>query len=144
MFKPRFRTTEKHCSYKCATACAKSKPSKPKTFTNLKRTPVRKVSKKRAKENPIYTKKRKAFLSRPENKICKINGSDCTIKATTIEHTRGRKGFADDKKRAEGISLYLDEDYWLPACNNCNCELENNSELSKKHQLSKIHGGKKI
>ena len=55
----------------------------------------------------------------------------------------GRVGYADDWARDNKISLYLDIRFWKPCCLAHNLELENNPELSKKYQLSKIHGGKK-
>ena len=55
----------------------------------------------------------------------------------------GRKGFADQWAKDNNISLYLDERFWKPCCLAHNLELENNPELSKKYQLSKIHHGKK-
>lgn len=93
--------------------------------------PIRKVSLKRAIENKIYIKKRKEFLDKPENKYCFIDG--CNKIANTIEHTAGRIG-----------EMYLNEKYWRPCCLEHNLELENNSELSKKYQLSKFHHGYKL
>lgn len=130
-----YKTTDKHCQ-KCAIEIAKSKATKP-------RQPINRISKKRAAEKPQYDKERIDFLALPENKYCKIQGPTCTNIATTIEHTRGRNGYADEEKRILEITLYLDKDFWLPACCNCNLELENNPELSRQFQLSKIHGGKK-
>ena len=95
------------------------------------RKPIRKVSKKREIEGRIYSKTRVEFLSLPENQICFIDG--CGSPATTIEHTAGRIG-----------SMYLNQSFWKPCCLKHNLELENNPELSRKYQLSKIHGGKKI
>lgn len=96
-------------------------------------TPVKKVSESRKVENTKYAKLRKAFLSLPENKYCKIKGSNCTKLATTIEHSFGRIG-----------DNYLKISTWIPSCLNCNLELERNPELSKKHQFSRFHEGKKI
>lgn len=93
--------------------------------------PIRKVSLKRAIENKIYIKKRKEFLDRSENKYCFIDG--CNKIANTIEHTAGRIG-----------EMYLNEKYWKPCCLEHNLELENNSKLSKKYQLSKFHHGYKL
>lgn len=93
--------------------------------------PIRKVSRKREIENRIYSRTRKEFLSLPENRICFIDG--CSKPATTIEHTAGRIG-----------SKYLDQTFWKPCCLEHNLELENNPTLSKKYQLSKLHGGEKI
>jgi len=100
----------------------------------------RAVSKKRQAENSIYTKERKKFLS--ENTICFIE--NCGAEATTIEHTRGRIGYADDFAKENKISLYLDTRFWKPCCLKHNLELESNPELSQKYQKSKIHGGEKI
>jgi hypothetical protein len=127
VFTPKYRTTERTCCYACEKAYQDSKPQKEQKHYKIPR-----VSKKRSKEEKIYTARRIVFLSKPENKLCRINGTNCTSLATTIEHSAGR-----------GIN-YLNEETWKPACSNCNIELENNSELSKEHQVSKIHGGKKI
>ena len=102
-----------------------------KNWNKGNKKPIRKVSKKREIENKIYIRTRKEFLSLPENRICFIDG--CSKPATTIEHTAGRLA-----------SKFLDQAFWKPCCLEHNLELENNSELSKKYQLSKIHGGKKI
>jgi len=134
LFKPRYRTTERFCSYKCQTEDLKDKPV-------AKRTPIKPFSKKRLAEMPKYKKKRLEFLSKPENQICFIDG--CTNRAKTVEHTRGRKGYADDAARDAGITLYLDERFWKPCCLHHNQELENNPELSKAYQLSKLTGKKK-
>ena len=104
--------------------------------------PINKVSDKRKVENIIYTSNRIKFLMKPENKICFID--ECRNPATTIEHSAGRLGFYDDWARDNNISLYLDQRFWKPCCHAHNLELENNPELSKKYQLSKIHGGEKL
>ena len=81
-------------------------------------------------------------LEFPENKKCFIEG--CNSEANTIEHIMGRKGFADEYARENNISLYLDKRFWKPCCLKHNLELENNPELSKKYQLSKISGKPKL
>lgn len=136
MFTPKFKTTEKYCSYKCATDCiVKHKGNNPKPW-DLKRTPIKKDpnyripkrSKKKQKQDRIYTARRIVFLK--ENPVCFIDG--CNKPANTVEHTAGRIG-----------DNYLDESTWQPCCLEHNLELEDNPELSKKYQVSKIHGGKK-
>jgi hypothetical protein len=122
-----------YCSPACYYADQKKK-AKP-------RTAVKKVSASRERENPIYKEKRLAFLALPENHFCFING--CNRRATTIEHLKGRKGYADDWARDNKISLYIDDRFWAPCCFQHNGELENNTELSRAYQLSKIHDGKK-
>lgn len=111
-------------------------PKKKKVYV-LKRTPIKKkaykiskMSEKRKKEKPIYNKERLEFLGRPENQFCFIEG--CNKPADTVEHSAGRG------------ANYLNKETWRPCCWAHNIELENNPELSKKYQVSKIHGGKKL
>ncbi|AZB02351.1 hypothetical protein EG359_17275 [Chryseobacterium joostei] len=106
------------------------KKSNDKKETVVKK-PIAKFSPKRKKENRQYTIKRLQFLDQPENQRCFIDG--CNNRADTIEHTAGRWG-----------SNYLDESTWKPCCNFHNLELERNSELSEKYQVSKISGKQKI
>lgn len=125
------------CSYEC-----KRKYSKP---IDIKLKPIykppNKVSEKRKALNPIYEKVKIEVLSYAKFK-CFIDG--CTNVANTIEHRMGRKGFADEWARENNIPLLIDKRYLAACCLHHNGELENNPELSKKYQLSKIHGGKKI
>jgi len=130
----KYKSTDKYCSRNCQES---HKPT-----INKPRQQINKVSKKQAVINAKYSVQRIQFLAKPENQICFIDG--CNKKATTVEHTMGRKGFADDYARENNIPLTLDERFWKPCCLIHNLELENNSELSNKYQLSKIHGGKKI
>ena len=130
----KFNSLQKYCSSKCMSACNKEKPSKQKK-------PINQVGKKQAIINAKYTVMRIEYLGRPENRICFIDG--CSNLATTIEHRMGRKGFADDWARNNDIPLTLDIRYFAPCCHAHNLELENNPELSKQYQLSKIHGGTK-
>ena len=102
-----------------------------KKSTKKPQKPIRKVSEKQEKLNKEYSKLRLEFLSLPENQFCFIDG--CNKKANTIEHRSGRWG-----------SNYLDTSTWAGCCWEHNLELENNPELSKKYQLSKITGKPKI
>jgi len=134
-FKP-FKTTDKYCSWNCA-----KKNQKPRKLPKTK--PKRYKSKKQAVIDSKYTVQRIPFLSKPENKICFIDG--CDQEANTVEHIRGRgQGYFDKWAEENDIPKTLDERFWRPCCLDHNLELENNGELSKKYQLSKIHGGKKI
>lgn len=104
--------------------------------------PIKKESETRKAEKPIYSRDRKTFLALPENQFCFIDG--CGQRATTIEHTMGRKGYADDWARDQKITLFVDVRFWKPCCLFHNGELERNPELSKRYQVSKIHGGQKM
>lgn len=129
-----FNSLQKYCSWGCHNECEKPKQKK--------RKPINKVSKKQAIINSEYSKARKIFLSKPENQICFIEG--CNAKATTVEHTRGRgQGYFDKFAEDNDIKKTLDERFWKPCCLFHNLELEKDPELSKKYQISKLHGGKK-
>lgn len=121
-----YRSTDKHCSSNCF--------YQDKTVQKK----VNRTSKKRQKESKHYKDRRLIFL---DGKTCFVDG--CNRVANTIEHTRGRQGYADDWARENKITLYLDERFWAPCCLQHNLEFEQNPELSKQYQLSKIHGGKK-
>lgn len=123
-----YNSLQKYCSYPC-----QMKYAKPKR--------INQVSKKRQEDNEIYKVIRQEFLSKEYNQKCFIE--QCNKQATTIEHTRGRVGYADDWARENGITLFLDVRFWKPCCLEHNLELERNPELSKQYQLSRIHGGKK-
>lgn len=131
-----YNSLEKYCSFSC-----KQKFSKRPNLKLKSLYPIKKVSDKRKIENLKYPVLRIEFLGKKENNICFIDG--CNKNADTIEHVMGRKGFADDYARENNISLYLDIRFWKPCCNAHNLELENNPELSKKYQYSKISGIKK-
>ena len=127
---------------KCKTHYWQFRSTKWKKSEPKERKPIPKFSKKREKENREYTIKRLQFLAQPENLRCFIEG--CNKRADTIEHTMGRKGFADDWARENNVSLLLDVRFWKPCCNEHNLELERNPELSQKYQLSKITGKEKL
>lgn len=133
-FKPRYKSTERFCSYQCANDDAKSKPPK-------QRVKIKPVSDKRKKQQKTYKVDRLEFLADPLNAICFVDG--CNKKSNTIEHRMGRVGYADEWARINNVPLYLDKRYWAGCCLEHNLEFERNPELSRKYQLSKIHGGKK-
>lgn len=101
---------------------------------------IPKVSEKRKEVNKVYEKIRIEVLVEAKFK-CFIDG--CTNVANTIEHTAGRLGFYDEQARFDNIPLIIDKRFLKACCLHHNGELESNPELSKKYQLSKIHGGKK-
>jgi len=139
VFKP-YRFNQKHCSKKCFYNDENEKKKQPK-----KRKRINRYSKKNASIQKRYSPLRIAFLKKPKNKHCVIKSEKCTRLATTVEHSRGRGDYyVDEWAEKNDIPLTLDQRFWKPACLKCNLELENNSELSKAHQLSKIHGGKKL
>lgn len=97
--------TAKRCSTHYWNYRASLKPVKIKDIGK----PIPKVSKKRAVENAKYTVQRIIFMSKPENKICPINGTH----TTDVHHVKKRIGFADEWARINNIPLLLDERHWL-------------------------------
>ena len=108
-----------------------SKPKKvrkPLRRTRLLRgsTPVKRVSKKRARENRIYTVKRKAFLE--ANQMCQLSGPlisagvepHCTFETTEVHHMCRRLG-----------GNYLDERTWAATCATCHRYVETHAKLAR-------------
>jgi hypothetical protein len=138
-FEPK-RFLEKHCS-NCKTAEKEYQSEKMAKTERKKPKSIAKVSDKRKAVNKIYETVRIEVLSEAKFK-CFIDG--CENVANTIEHTAGRIGFYDDWARDNNIPLVIDKRFLKACCLHHNGELENNPELSKEYQLSKIHGGKKL
>jgi hypothetical protein len=84
------------------------------TSVKPKRVPVNKVSKKRKDENAIYSERRKVFLN--------------------DKSAKGRIGYADSWARDKGITLFLDERYWIPA------SMEGHEYIEKHPQEAKDRG----
>lgn len=128
-----YNSLNPYCSPLCKAKNTVVKPKKQYSIPN--------VSEKRKEVNKIYEKVRIEVLTEAKFK-CFIDG--CTNVANTIEHTAGRLGFYDEQARYDNIPLIIDKRFLKACCLHHNGELENNPELSKEYQLSKIHGGKKL
>jgi hypothetical protein len=116
VFTPKYRTTERTCCYTCEKAYQDSKPQK-----EQKQYKIPRVSKKRSKDEKIYTARRIVFLSKPENKLCPITGE----KTTEVHHKKGRVG-----------SLFLDETFWLAVSRKGHQMIEENPEWAKENGYS--------
>lgn len=90
----------------------------------MKRSPLRKVSSKRAKELKVYSELRKLFL--PVRQYCEIFVDGCTRKATDIHHINGRNG-----KRLNDTS------WWLPSCRNCHRFLHDHPKYARENGFLK-------
>lgn len=88
---------------------------------------IKKVSDKRASQNRQYLKLRKEYLK--ANPLCAAMEVECTRKATTIHHRKGRIG-----------NLLTDTKYFLPVCMNCHNKIEVNPvwAKSKGYSLSRL------
>ena len=95
-----------------------------------RKTPLRRVSKKRAKESRIYSAKRRAFLE--AHPICGCGVQRhlfgelfvCQRRAVDVHHTKGRTG-----------GNYLDEKTWLAVCRPHHIWIHNNPSKARKMGL---------
>jgi len=126
-----FKSTDVYCSKECY----KEHYTPKINLKPMKNIP--KVSEKRKVINKIYESVRIEVLTEAKFK-CFIDG--CANVANTIEHTAGRIGFYDEEARNNNIPLIIDKRFLKACCLHHNGELENNPELSRKYQLSKITG----
>lgn len=82
----------------------------------MKRTPIRRVSKKRAKQNAEYMKLRKKYLE--DHTVCQV----CNEReATQIHHKAGRRH-----------SLLCEVEFFLAICFECHAYIHNHPEAARK------------
>lgn len=91
----------------------------------MKKTPIRRVSKKRRKQNAEYSKKRKAYLeAHPTCEVCLAEGWG-PRRSTDIHHTAKR-------------GVYLnDEGTWLAVCRTCHDRIEWGEQRNGVRQYGK-------
>jgi hypothetical protein len=104
----------------------------PKPEPRQKKSPkrIRPVAVKRAEQNKEYTAKSREWLK----------GKKCAVKkdvpAECVHHMAGREGYADKWARDNGVTLLLDERYWLPVSMDAHTAIENNPEWAKENGYS--------
>jgi len=104
------RPIENRDTQMCATCGNQSRKAERNALKPKKKPKaIKRISDKRKDEGVIYSQKRLAFL---EGKECAVNEG---FEATEIHHMKGRQGYADQWAKDRGITLYLDERYWLAA-----------------------------
>lgn len=94
LFTP-YKSTDRYCSYNCANKDQKhTKQSEKRSIATKKRTKIRINSTKREAEMSLYSKLRKIFLSKEENKYCPVASRvfGKRILATETHHKAGRVG----------------------------------------------------
>lgn len=85
-------------------------------FNALQRSPLRRISKKRAKEGRTYTEVSGAFLAdNPTCEMCKVAAS------TELHHKRGRVG-----------SLLCDTRFFAACCNYCHTFIHANPAIARQ------------
>lgn len=90
--------------------------------TDKKPTKLKHETEKRGKENLEYLRKRKEFLSLPENEFCAVFP---WLRATEIHHKKGRIG-----------KLLTDERYFLAVSRKGHRKIENNPEWAYEQGFS--------
>ena len=76
---------------------------------NLKRTPLKKVSKYQKKINERWYEERAVYLN--ANPKCKVEG--CSNDSRDVHHMAGRRG----------VNMWK---HWLPVCRSCHDKIHNN------------------
>lgn len=85
----------------------------------LRRTPVRRVSKKRARQNRVYTQKRRAFLEgNCHCHRCSAAGASTPLE---IHHRKGRIG-----------EMLNREEWWFALCNPCHRWVHENPKQARE------------
>lgn len=95
----------------------------------LKRTPLRRMSKKRRRESVIYSEKRKIFLqSHPWCEVAVGVATECVggNRSTDVHHVAGRLG-----------GNYLDESTWKASCRSCHDWIHNHPGQARQRGLLK-------
>lgn len=87
---------------------------------SLKRTPLRRQSKKRAAESKVYLEKRRAYLL--AHLFCERKG--CFRLSRDIHHCHGRSG-----------PNYLDEKTWKALCRNCHDAVHEHPKAAREMGL---------
>lgn len=86
----------------------------------MKRTPLRRVSKKRQKDLREYGKLRKEYIA--GHPVCEVCG---TRKTTDIHH----KGVAGGVKRGSNLN---NTDTWIGVCRACHTDIEMNKTWARE------------
>jgi hypothetical protein len=110
--------------------------------SQLKRTPLRKVSKKRAKDGKIYSAKRKAFLE--SHPICQVWLAEhaaqvfreLIMDGEAMIYTKYRSTDIHHMAKRTG-SNYLDESTWLAVCRENHDRIHNNPAWARANGFLK-------
>ncbi len=87
----------------------------------MKKSPLRRVSKKRAAALKLYFAAKNHFLG--NYRPCECHGVDnpCVNRATEVHHVRGRSG-----------NYLLDQRYWLAICQMCHAWIHDNAKKARQ------------
>lgn len=88
-----------------------------------RKSSINKKSEKQSKADRVYSRERKDFLLKPENKFCKKRG--CNNRANEVHH----------KLHVRTGAALLDKKWWLPLCTNCHRWVHENPQKAIKEDL---------
>lgn len=88
--------------------------------------PIPNKSENKKEIDKVLKKRYPVFLSKPENKYCKIKMEGCTKIANVVHHVRGRVG-----------DQVFEEKDWLASCPSCNILLESKDQLARDMGVKK-------
>jgi hypothetical protein len=104
-----------------------------KRRTQLKRTPLRRISKAREADYRLYLKERDEFLSQNQfcefptsiehTDMCTITTAGCANHSTTVHHSKGQG------------KLLRDQRYWWPLCMEHHRWVEDHKKQARKMGL---------
>lgn len=94
-----------------------------------RRTPLRRVSKKRAREQRIYAQKRKAFLE--ANPICWVWAANNVVKMIEGETTKAHRSTEVHHKNGRTGKNYLDESTWMAVSAKGHCWIHQNPKEAR-------------
>lgn len=106
------------CGYHLQIEYHKNSKQGKKNWFNSNKKPIRKVSSKRKIENKIYSRTRKEFLSKPENKYCEVFKNRLS---TEVHHAKGRIG-----------DLFLNTEFWISVSSEGHKYIHENDSWSRK------------
>lgn len=104
---------------------------------------IKSFSDKKMKEVSEYSERKKKFFENHENRICRVCGGNG---ADSIHHSIGKVGYFDNESRLKGVTLLLDERFWIPIHSfkinpeygmSCHRYIEDRPELARKLGVTK-------
>jgi hypothetical protein len=96
----------------------KSSPKLCQSCSRKYQKPINKISEHHKETLDEYKIAKEEYFKK-NLRICKVRGPNCTPRQNINIHHMKSKAYKE---------LYLNTDFWLPCCNNCNSYIEEHSE----------------
>lgn len=95
-----------------------------------RRAAINKINPKQAEQLAIYNRERGPWL---KGKKCAVYPKE---DATEVHHRMGKRGYADQWAKDNGITLLNDKRFWLPTSKDGHAFIENNPDIAKENGWS--------